>query len=149
MARKDALLSLRETLVTRRDALRMALTGDMSLLNELASQASGDVVDCALDAAHSELGSQLAEVQSRELGMIENASKRMKKASMGFVRGADPISLWHGFKLYLTPLTALNANVSPSAKTPRAMSTRIGHVWLICPATTCFDKTSISMSAEI
>ena len=87
MARKDALLSLRETLVTRRDALRMALTGDMSLLNELASQASGDVVDCALDAAHSELGSQLAEVESRELGMIENALKRMKKGEYGVCEG--------------------------------------------------------------
>ena len=87
MARKDALLSLRETLLTRRDALRMALTGDMSLLNELASQASGDVVDCALDAAHSELGSQLAEVESRELVMIENALKRMKKGEYGVCEG--------------------------------------------------------------
>jgi DnaK suppressor protein len=89
MARKEALMSLREILVNRRDALRMALTGDMSLLNELASQTKGDVVDWALDAAYNELGSQLAEVESRELVMIENALKRMKQGDYGVCEGCE------------------------------------------------------------
>ena len=89
MARKDALASLRQILLTRREALRMALTGDMSLLNELASQTKGDVVDWALDTVQNELGSQLAEVESRELGMIENALKRMQQGDYGVCEGCD------------------------------------------------------------
>lgn len=89
MTRKEALISLREILVNRRDALRMALTGDMSLLDELASQTKGDVVDWALDAAHNELGSQLAEVESRELVMIENALKRLKQGEYGVCEGCE------------------------------------------------------------
>ena len=45
MARKDAMMSLRQILVRRRDALRQALAGDLSLLKELRQQNSGDVID--------------------------------------------------------------------------------------------------------
>ena len=45
MARKDAILKMREILVLRRDALRKALAGDLSLLKELREQTAGDVVD--------------------------------------------------------------------------------------------------------
>ena len=89
MTRKDSLVELRQILLARRDALRMALTGDMSLLNELASQTKGDVVDWALDTVQNELGSQLAEVESRELVMIENALKRMEKGDYGRCEGCD------------------------------------------------------------
>ena len=89
MTRKDSLVELRKILLARRDALRMALTGDMSLLNELASQTKGDVVDWALDTVQNELGSQLAEVESRELVMIENALKRMEKGDYGRCEGCD------------------------------------------------------------
>jgi len=51
MARKDAILNLRQVLIKRRDALRQALAGDLSLLKELREQTSGDVVDFALDSA--------------------------------------------------------------------------------------------------
>lgn len=82
MARKDSLLNMREVLVRRRDALRMALNGDLSLLKELANQ-SGDVVDAALDTAQDEISSQLAEVESRELAHIEKAIKRMDAGHYG------------------------------------------------------------------
>lgn len=83
MARNDAILSMREILVKRRDALRKALAGDLSLLKQLNETTSGDVVDAALDAAHDEINSQLAEVESRELASIDNALERMREGSYG------------------------------------------------------------------
>jgi DnaK suppressor protein len=83
MARKDALVNLRAILVRRRDALRSALAGDLSLLKELRSESPGDVVDAAYDSAQDEISSQLAEVESRELANIENALTRMKAGKYG------------------------------------------------------------------
>ncbi|MEM8864914.1 MAG: TraR/DksA family transcriptional regulator [Planctomycetota bacterium] len=83
MARKDSILKMRDILVTRRDALRKALAGDLSLLKQLREQMGGDVVDAALDAAQDEISSQLAEVESRELGSIEKALERMRQGTYG------------------------------------------------------------------
>jgi DnaK suppressor protein len=83
MARKDAILKMREILMVRRDALRKALAGDLSLLKELREQTAGDVVDFALDSAQHEINSQLAEVESRELASIENALERMRTGQFG------------------------------------------------------------------
>ena len=83
MARKDAILSMRQILIMRRDALRTALAGDLSLLKELRAQTAGDVVDAALDSAQDEISSQLAEVESRELASIENALQRMRDGQYG------------------------------------------------------------------
>jgi DnaK suppressor protein len=89
MARKDAISTLRDILVKRRDALRKALAGDLSLLKELREQASGDVVDWALDAAQDEISSQLAEVESRELANIDNALERMRGGQYGLCETCD------------------------------------------------------------
>jgi DnaK suppressor protein len=83
MARKDAMMNLRQILVRRRDALRQALAGDLSMLKELRQQNSGDVIDAALDTAQDEISSQLAEVESRELTHIETALERMRKGDYG------------------------------------------------------------------
>ncbi len=83
MARKDAILQMRQNLVKRRDALRQALAGDLSSLKELSNQKSGDMVDAALDSAQDEINSQLAEVESRELAMIEKAIERMHTGFYG------------------------------------------------------------------
>jgi len=83
MARKDALSNLRTILLRRRDALRSALAGDLSLLRELHGETTGDVVDAALDTAQDEISSQLAEVESRELAHIENALGRMQGGQYG------------------------------------------------------------------
>ena len=83
MARKDAILNLRQVLIKRRDALRKALAGDLSLLKELREQSSGDVVDFALDSAQDEISSQLAEVESRELAQIETALELMREGKYG------------------------------------------------------------------
>jgi DnaK suppressor protein len=83
MARKDAAAKMREILIRRRDALRKALAGDLSGMNKLARQTGGDVVDAALDSAHDEIASQLAEVESRELALIEGALERMRQGTYG------------------------------------------------------------------
>ena len=83
MSRKESILNLREVLITRRDALRQALAGDLSLLQQLRDQSSGDVVDAALDSVHDEINSQLAEVESRELNRIEVALERMREGKYG------------------------------------------------------------------
>lgn len=83
MSRKESILKMRQVLVKRRDALRKALAGDLSLLKKLDSQTSGDVVDFALDAVQDELTSQLAEVESRELAQIENALELMRTGQYG------------------------------------------------------------------
>lgn len=83
MQRKEAILNMHKVLIKRRDALRKALAGDLSLLKELKAQASGDVVDAALDSVQDEISSQLAEVESRELARIENALERMRHGEYG------------------------------------------------------------------
>lgn len=83
MSRKDSIEKMRELLVTRRNALRKALAGDLSLLMQLREQSGGDVVDAALDAAQDEVSSQLAEVESRELANIDRALAKMKNGSYG------------------------------------------------------------------
>ncbi len=83
MSRKEAILKLRENLIRRRDALRRALTGDLSLLQELHQQKTGDMLDAAADTMQDELNSQLIEVESRELGAIEEAIARMEQGDYG------------------------------------------------------------------
>ncbi|MFO0788673.1 MAG: TraR/DksA family transcriptional regulator [Pirellulales bacterium] len=87
MTRKDSITKMRDLLVTRRNAIRKALAGDLSLLKQLREQSGGDVVDAALDAAQDEISSQLAEVESRELANIERALVRMKNGSYGECEG--------------------------------------------------------------
>jgi DnaK suppressor protein len=87
MTRKDSIEKMRELLVTRRNALRKALQGDLSLLMQLREQTGGDVVDEALDAAQDEISSQLAEVESRELANIERALVRMRSGTYGECEG--------------------------------------------------------------
>jgi DnaK suppressor protein len=94
MARKDAMIALRQILIKRRDALRTALAGDLSMLKELRGHSTGDVVDAALDSAQDEISSQLAEVESRELANIENALEQMRNGNYGVCEGCDePIPL--------------------------------------------------------
>lgn len=80
---------MRQVLIKRRDALRKALAGDLSLLKELREQTSGDVVDFALDSAQDEISSQLAEVESRELASIEQALELMREGRYGVCEGCS------------------------------------------------------------
>ena len=83
MSRKDAIKKLREQLIRRRDALHLALEGDLSLLRELHQERTGDVLDAAADTVQDELNSQLIEAESRELGAINDAIGRIKSGGSG------------------------------------------------------------------
>jgi DnaK suppressor protein len=89
MARKDSLKKLKDVLVSRRDALKKALAGDLSALKDLAELTKGDLVDAASDAAQDEISSQLAEVESRELASIDAALERMKAGTFGKCEGCN------------------------------------------------------------
>ncbi len=82
MNREEVLQNMKSILLSRRDALRSALRGDLSALRELAL-ASGDIADFALDTAHEEVTSQLAEGESRELAQIEEAIERLQLGAYG------------------------------------------------------------------
>ena len=83
MGRSAELKKQREVLLRRREAIRRALDGDLSMLRELREQTKGDILDAALDSAQDELSSQLAEVESRELAQIEHALERMENGTYG------------------------------------------------------------------
>lgn len=83
MSRKEAIEKLRVTLVRRRDALRRALEGDLSLLQELHQSPTGDMLDAAADTVQDELNSQLIEAESRELGAIDDAIARIEQGIYG------------------------------------------------------------------
>lgn len=94
MSRNEAIQGLGQILIRRRDALRKALAGDLSSLQALRDQSRGDVLDAALDNAHDEINSQLAEVESRELAQIENALEQMREGRYGLCQGCEkPIPL--------------------------------------------------------
>ena len=86
MGRKDTLKRLRDVLVLRREALKQALNGDLSLLNNL-KDTKADVVDVALDSIQDEINSQLAEVESRELKSMDAALDRFDEGTYGVCEG--------------------------------------------------------------
>jgi len=83
MSRKDDILNMRQVLARRREALRRAIAGDLSLLKEIRGQPPGDIVDSALDSIQDEISSQLAEVEACELNRIEFALELMRQGKFG------------------------------------------------------------------
>ena len=82
MKRGEAILELRKKLAKKRDELRKALAGDLTMLTT-SGQSSGDFVDGALDCAKDEINASLAEVESRELASIELALEKARKGLYG------------------------------------------------------------------
>jgi DnaK suppressor protein len=82
MNRAHQLDLLKQELLQRRDALTLALTGDLTMLQEIR-RTGGDVVDFASDSTAEVLSTQLAEAESRELTNIELALLKMKKNCYG------------------------------------------------------------------
>ena len=72
-----------ERLIGRRDALRRALAGDMSLLRAEHDESGGDEIDAAIATEQAELRSQMLNFESRELAQIESALERIKHGRYG------------------------------------------------------------------
>ena len=83
MARNDALLRLHKTLAARRDEILKKLHDDMDSLRNFNDDSTGDAADVAFEAGSDEMASQLAELDSRELGQIERALRRLKQGTYG------------------------------------------------------------------
>ena len=84
MARKDALLRLHERLVAKRDSLRKKFTGEgLNLSPSQARKGTGDTGDAAYAGSQTELNSQLAALESRELAQIEQAILLMRDGKYG------------------------------------------------------------------
>ncbi len=84
MTRKDALLKLTAQLISRRDALRKTLSGDLDTFRNVSeTNVVGDDVDAAVDTATDEIFSQLVEIESQELNQIEHALERIANGAYG------------------------------------------------------------------
>ena len=135
MARKESIMKLHALLVNRRDALRKALAGDLSLLKALPDQIGGDVVDAALDAAQDEISSKLAEVESRELVQIDAAIERFRQGTYGLCQvcnGKIPLARLNALPYAMTCIECQRAAESGEGGTAagadwsRVMDTGLG-----------------------
>jgi DnaK suppressor protein len=89
MARRDALLRLHKSLMSRRDELRRRLGGELKDLRSSKTADTGDAADLAFDSGSEEVSSQLAELESRELSQIERALARLKQGTYGLCEGCQ------------------------------------------------------------
>jgi len=87
MARREALIRLHKSLMSRRDELRRRLGGALKDLRNGFD--TGDSADQAFDTGSEEVSSQLAELESRELNQIERAMARLKQGSYGVCEGCQ------------------------------------------------------------
>lgn len=86
MIRRDALLRLYNTLLSRREELLRQLNTDMTSLGG-SSGGSRDEADAAFDSDSEEINSTLAERDSEELTSIDHALVRLKQGSYGTCEG--------------------------------------------------------------
>jgi DnaK suppressor protein len=88
VARRDALLRLHKSLLTRRTEIRKKLSDELdNLRNFKGGDATGDAADVAFEAGSDEMASQLAELDSRELTQIDRALARLKQGIYGVCEG--------------------------------------------------------------
>lgn len=84
MARKDALLKLHAKLVNRRKELLGTFEEQLgSLGRDRMGNMGGDDIDFAAVSMSTEISSQLAEHESRELTLIERAMRRLRDGNYG------------------------------------------------------------------
>jgi len=84
MTRKDPLMRLTARLISRRDALRKTLSGDLDDFRRVSeTTVVGDDVDAAVDTATDEICSQLVEIESEQLAQIERALERIAAGAVG------------------------------------------------------------------
>src|SRR5262245_34540833 len=89
MRRTEFIKDTKQRLIRRRDALRRALAGDISMLRSHQEQSVGDEVDAAIATEQAELRSQMASFESRELAQIESALDRIHQGHYGRCETCD------------------------------------------------------------
>ena len=83
MKRNEFVKETKQQLIRRRDALRRALAGDMSLLRSSNHESVGDEIDAAIATEQAELRSQMLNFETRELAQIENALDKIQHGKYG------------------------------------------------------------------
>jgi DnaK suppressor protein len=84
MARSDALLRLRKTLLARRAELGKRLAVESNNLHNFdALNSIGDSADAAFERESDEMSGQLQDLEARELSQIEHALARLKQGGYG------------------------------------------------------------------
>lgn len=83
MKRIDFIRKMEQRLINRRSAIRRVLAGDVNSLNSLKDTGVGDEIDATLFNEQAEIESQLAEVESRELGRIDAALEKIRHGNYG------------------------------------------------------------------
>jgi len=82
MSRKDALLRLHQTLIARRNALQRKLMEELEL-TAAPADVTGDEAETAMGGAETEIHSQLAALESRELEQINLAIAAIRQGRYG------------------------------------------------------------------
>ena len=86
MKNSELLKETKRRLVGRREALQLAIAGDMSMLR---AQQEGDEIDAAIATEQAELRSQMASFESRELAQIESALDKIRRGRYGRCESCD------------------------------------------------------------
>jgi DnaK suppressor protein len=86
MARDEALIKIYKQLLAQREALRSSMVDDLHAA-EVHDEGVGDECDAALDGAQTEINSQLAALESRELAQIEQAIQQIRNGQYGICEG--------------------------------------------------------------
>src|SRR5437763_15209502 len=89
MRRTEFIKYTKQLCIRRRDALRRALAGDISMLRSHNEQAVGDEIDAAIATEQAELRSQMASFESRELAQIESALDNIRRGRYGRCETCD------------------------------------------------------------
>ena len=89
MARRDALMRITKSLLTRRTELRKRLGMEFDTLGSKSPAATGDAADAAFEHAGEELAFQLSELEGRELAQVERALLRIKQGKYGVCDGCS------------------------------------------------------------
>lgn len=88
MARRDALLRLHKSLLSRRADIRKRLEDELEGLHNLTgADATGDSADAAFELGSEEMASQLAELDAHEMHQIERTLFRLEQGIYGLCEG--------------------------------------------------------------
>lgn len=91
MKRNDFIRKMEQRLINRRAAIRRVLAGDVNSLNSLKDTGVGDEIDATLWNEQAEIESQLAEVESRELGRIDAALEKIRAGHYGHCESCNQV----------------------------------------------------------
>ena len=105
------------------------------------AKTSGDMVDAASIRFKTRLSSELAEVESRELGRIEYALERMREGHLGFVRAATPASRWPD-SIGCLATYCIECQREAEAQRPRRRPTSTGAACWIRPVATSMCRST-------